>query len=444
MVDFDIEPLASTQFWIAENDFNYITVHETGMARANQDTEGHDYMPLTISDLKNYKRVKKVWYIHQYFKTPQEGGAIRSYHIAKGMVARGMHVEMITAYNKSKYIQKTIDGIHVHYLPVKYANDFSFSRRYYAFFLFVWKAIRLAKKLEKADLCYVTSTPLTVGVIALWLKKTMEIPYIFEVRDLWPEAPIQMGILKSWALVFLAKKLEKASYFHASRIIALSPGIEKNISKSMDRQKIRMIPNMADVDTSWKSIARKTESSQFMIGYFGAFGLANHLEYLLEIARECQRSGLPVQFILVGEGAGKKALKSMAAKWTLKNVTFLGHQNRPGIHETMRGVDACFTSFLQIPIFETNSPNKFFDGLAAGKLSIVNTKGWLRDLVEEHDCGFYTNPDMPQEFPKLITPFLKDRSLLRSFQENGKRLGAREFAKEKLVNEICDLVLEVS
>ncbi len=386
--------------------------------------------------------MKKIWYFHQYFKTLQEGGAIRSYHIAKGMVERGMHVEMITSHNKPEYAQKTIDGILVHYLPIKYANEFSPLRRYYAFLLFVWKAIRLAKKLGRADLCYVTSTPLTVGIIALWLKKSMGIPYIFEVRDLWPEAPIQMGILKSRWLISLTKKLEKASYFHASQIIALSPGIKKNIQKSMDHPNIWMIPNMAEVDTKWKSIARKGESDQFTIGYFGAFGLANHLEHLLEIARECQKSKLPIQFILVGEGARKKALKSMAAKWALRNVVFLKHQNRSEIHEILRSVDAGFTSFLNIPIFETNSPNKFFDGLGAGKLSIVNTKGWLKDLVETHECGFYTNPERPQEFPKIIASFLKDKSLLRTFQYNGKRLANEQFAKEKLVDKICDMVLK--
>lgn len=384
--------------------------------------------------------MKKIWYFHQYFKTPKEGGAIRSYHIAKGMVERGMQVEMITTHNKANYVQKTIDGIRVHYLPVKYGNSFSSFRRYRAFLLFVWKAIRLTKNLGKADLCYVTSTPLTVGIIALWTKKTMEIPYIFEVRDLWPEAPVQMGILKSRWLISLARKLEKASYSHASHIIALSPGIEKNIQKSMEQQKIMMVPNMAEITKTWKSISRKPEGGQFTIGYFGAFGLANNLEYILEIARECQKAALPIHLVLAGDGARKRPLISMATKWGLKNVEFLKHQNCSEIHELLRSVDACFTSFLNVPILETNSPNKFFDGLAAGKLSIVNTKGWLKDLVEMHECGFYSDPERPQDFPKLIVPFLKNQRLLRTFQDNGKRLGQMQFSKEMLVNQICDLV----
>ena len=179
--------------------------------------------------------MKRVVYIHQYFKTPEEGGAIRSYHISKGMVDQGIHVEMITSYNKEKYEQKMIGGIRVHYLPINYSNELSSTKRYIAFFKFVWAAIKLAQKLPKPDLYYATSTPLTVGIIALWMKWTRHIPYIFEVRDLWPEAPIQFGIIKSPLLKFLSLKLEKLIYKNAHRIIALSPGIEKGILNKFEK-----------------------------------------------------------------------------------------------------------------------------------------------------------------------------------------------------------------
>lgn len=139
----------------------------------------------------------RIIYIHQYFVTPEEGGAVRSYHLAKGMVDAGMDVELITTHPNSQYLQKEIEGIKVHYLPIPYDNNFGFLRRLRAFYAFVHQAKRLIKKLALPDLLYITSTPLTTGLIGLWAKRKLQLPFIFEVRDLWPEAPVQVGVIRN-------------------------------------------------------------------------------------------------------------------------------------------------------------------------------------------------------------------------------------------------------
>ncbi len=158
----------------------------------------------------------KVLYIHQYFKTPEEGGAIRSYYLARGLVEHGIEVELITAYNERKAITRNIDGINVHYLPVFYDNSQSFLQRIYAFFKFMHLARKKAREINDIDICYATSTPLTIGLSALKIKRDQDIPYLFEVRDLWPEAPFQMGIIKNKYLKKYLKKLEKEVYEKAS------------------------------------------------------------------------------------------------------------------------------------------------------------------------------------------------------------------------------------
>ena len=116
-----------------------------------------------------------ILYIHQYFKIPSEGGAIRSYYLAKGMIKKGHQVQMITSHNNNNYIKKDIEGITVHYLPVKYSNHFGYLRRIYAFLLFAHKAYYLGRKFKNIDLAYVTSTPLTVALTALRLKRKKQI-----------------------------------------------------------------------------------------------------------------------------------------------------------------------------------------------------------------------------------------------------------------------------
>ena len=167
----------------------------------------------------------KILYVHQYFKTPEEGGSIRSYYLAKGLVDAGHEVTMITAHNFS-YEVKKVDGIEVHYLPVSYDNSFGFFQRLWAFFQFVRLARREALALTKHDLAYVMTTPLTTGFIATYLKKELDLPYYFEVGDLWPEAPVQMEVIRNPWLKKWLYSLEKRFYFEADKVIALSPAMQ--------------------------------------------------------------------------------------------------------------------------------------------------------------------------------------------------------------------------
>ena len=385
----------------------------------------------------------KILYIHQYFKTPADGGALRSYFIANAMANRGWEVEMITAHNEPRYEKKMIEGITVHYLPVPYYNEFSFRQRMWAFMKFVRLATKLIRRLPHADICYATSTPLTVGLIALRAKKIMKIPYIFEVRDLWPEAPIALGVLKNPVLKYYSRKLEKKIYSHATAIVALSPGMEEAVRKTAPDHDIYLIPNMAD--TAFFEGMEETEDKNrpFSIGYFGAFGRANHLEYLLHTAKACTDAGLDVRFLMAGEGAEKKMLEKKAKSMGLTNMEILPFQNRENIRSLMARVDACYTSFLNVPVLQTASPNKFFDGLAAGRLSIVNTSGWLRELVERHQCGFYADPEKPEAFPSLVRPYLDDKKLLKSQRQHARNLAASMFAREKLTNQVCEIIEKV-
>ena len=140
----------------------------------------------------------KVLILHQHFNTPEKGGAIRSYYLAKALVDAGMKTIVITAHNRKDYKTENIEGIEVHYLPIAYDNRFGFTARSSSFIKYVWSAVRLAAKFKDVNYCYAISAPLTIGLAAMWIKKRQGIPYIFEVGDLWPDAPIQLGFVKNY------------------------------------------------------------------------------------------------------------------------------------------------------------------------------------------------------------------------------------------------------
>ncbi len=387
----------------------------------------------------------KILYIHQHFSTLADGGSSRSYYLAKALVNAGIQVELITCHNLSFYEFKDEEGIRVHYLPVYYENALGFVGRGWAFLKFVALAYRLARRIPGASLCYAVSTPLTTGIIALLLKKNKGIRYYFEVGDLWPLAPVQMGVIRNLLLKRLLFALEKKIYQGADKIVALSPGIRDGIEAVAPGKEICLIPNMADCDffyleeKSPQLIEKFSVPETFVITYFGTIGKANRLEYLLEAARECQQATHSIIFLIVGKGAELPKLQLLAKQYQLNNVRFIPHADKYALRDILNVTDAVYISFAPIPVLEKGSPNKFFDALAAGKFCIVNFQGWIKTLVEREKCGLYINPRQPEKFYGQMAPLLKDATLFKSYQQNARRLAEAEFSRTKLTAQFTDI-----
>lgn len=386
----------------------------------------------------------RVVIIHQYFKTPQEGGAIRSYYLAKGLLVHGYDVEVITAHNEEA-TSKSIEGIRVHYLSVYYDNKLEPISRIWAFIKFVLLATRKALQIRKADVNYVISTPLSVGLIALILKTIKSTPYIFEIGDLWPEAPIQVGYIKNTFVKRLLYWFEKLIYRKSQNIVAMSPDIEDYVLKNQSAHKLVMIPNMADCE--FYSPSDKPESliekydviDKFVITYIGTAGRANHLEYLVEAAKVCSISFSKIQFLVASAGRELLRVKKLVEEYNLTNIHFVEYLDRNGVKELLSITDAVYVSFASAPILSSGSPNKFFDGLAAGKLIITNFGGWTKDVLEKNQCGFSYDVDHPKQFISKLIPYLTDKELLKSAKQNSRAVAKKSYAREKLIEEWVQL-----
>lgn len=387
----------------------------------------------------------KVLILHQHFNTPDKGGAIRSYYLAKALVGRGIPTVVITAHNEKNYLRAQLEGIEVHYLPVAYDNKFGFTARIISFLKFVWKSVKLAGDLGDIKICYAISVPLTVGLAAIWNKKRYSIPFLFEVGDLWPDAPIQMGFVRNYFFRQLLYSLEKSVYRQAESIVALSPAILSAIEKKVPDKTLHLIPNMADCEyfhPEPKDSALEEKwgvQGKFVVSYIGAAGVANGLDYLLECANASRKANLKVHFFLCGEGALLYRLKESAARLSLQNLTFLGFQNRDVVRQLMNVTDSVFICYKYVPILETGSPNKFFDGLAAGKLILINFGGWIKKEIEENRCGVYIDPKEPSDFVKTISPFIADKDMLRECQNAARQLGVNKYSRVMLSEKFASL-----
>ena len=389
----------------------------------------------------------KVLILHQHFNTPEKGGAIRSYYLAKALVDASIETIVITAHNEKSYKTEIIEGIEVHYLPIAYNNRFGFAARSSSFLKYAWGSVRLASKFKGVNYCYAISVPLTVGLAAMWIKKRKNIPYIFEVGDLWPDAPIQMGFVKNYVFQQMLYAFEKLIYQSAESVVALSSAIKSAIEKKVPGKTIHMIPNMADTDF-YKPELKRPEleekfgvKNKFVVSYIGAIGVANGLDYFIECANTCRKAELPIQFIMCGDGALLDRLKGTAKHLGLRNLSFIDFTNRKGVQEIMNITDAAFVCYKNVPILETGSPNKYFDGLAAGKLIIINFGGWIKKEIEEARCGVYVDPLQPIDFVKKISPFIHDQKLLASFQESARALAEKKYSRTLLSEAFSQLFL---
>jgi glycosyltransferase involved in cell wall biosynthesis len=387
----------------------------------------------------------RIIYIHQYFRTPEEGGAIRSWHLANALATEGHDVMVITSHNALSEIRQ-LGNIKVCYIQVSYDNSFGIRKRIQAFLSFFYKAFKFILSEKKPDLLFATSTPLTVGVLALLLKKVKGIPYYFEVRDLWPLVPEEMGIISNPLLLKTAYSFEKSIYQNARRIIALSPSMEAYISERIkEKEKLLCIPNFADCEffTTEKNLPSERYPQlidKFVIGYFGAAGKANDLLQLAKAAHYLKASGITkVVFWIMASGSELKRLKNFAQQHELDSMVFSDYLDKESIRKALTYCDASYVSYADYPSLWTGSPNKFFDSIAAGKLVILNFGGWLKEVVEDYHCGFYYDRRRPEQFWQKLEPFLSNAELLQKAQANSRRLALQKFSRTEQVSTFLNL-----
>jgi glycosyltransferase involved in cell wall biosynthesis len=147
-----------------------------------------------------------------------------------------------------------------------------------------------------------------------------------------------------------------------------------------------------------------------------------------------------VHFILCGEGRFLDHLKQLCLRYKLNNFTFLPFQNREGVRDVMNVTDAVFVSYLPKPVLETGSPNKYFDGLAAGKLIVVNFGGWIREEIEQNQCGVFVDPLKPVDFIEKIRPFIKDKEALEKCKSASRQVALQSYSRAELGLRLVNII----
>ncbi len=406
----------------------------------------------------------RILYIHQYFASRKGRTGTRSYEFGRYLAGKGHEVTMITSglaneefpvCRKEPCCEHEIDGIRVVSVAGGY-NDPNVGtalngwQRMVKFYEFSQAAVQAGRGLREPDVVFATHTPLTVGLAGLALGRYFCVPFVFEVRDLWPEALINVGALNNPLVIWWLRRMAGRIYRGADHIVALSPGMKAGIVRAgVAPDKVTVIPNACDLDLFRPDLDGSAARERLGLGrrfaaiYFGAMGLANGLEYVIEAARIlAERGNERIALVLQGSGGKREELENLARGYGLTNVVFSPLASHEEVAGIVAGCDVCLTIF-RAAREQTWSPNKMFDSLAAGKPVLLNVSGWLAETVEHNGCGRYVDPHHPEALADALEELAGDRALCRRMGENARALAERQFDRRLLAARLEKVLLDV-
>ena len=395
--------------------------------------------------------------IHQYFLEKDDPGGSRFNEMTAIWIKEGHTVTVLCGmlnYVTGKVPEK-YSGLKYHrsgyaaglevlrcYVSPEYNRNFV--GRLWAYFSFVWYGtwgalIQLREK--KYDIVICTSPPLFVGVIAWIAARVKRIPYVFEVRDLWPESAIDTGVITNKLIIKFAFWFEKFIYRGAFLINVLTPAFRDQLinKKGVPGDKIILIPNACDFSLSDHLLnefdadafrASVGWQNRFVVTYVGAHGVANHLIQVLDVAEKFRATNN--HFVLIGDGMQKEMLKAEAQKRKLTNVEFIDSMPKRDVVKYILASDIGASILKKNDTFKTVYSNKTFDYMACKKPILMLIDGVSRRLVEEAGCGLYAEPENIDQIVGAINQLSNDQAQNKIRSENGYAYAKKNFDREVL------------
>jgi glycosyltransferase involved in cell wall biosynthesis len=400
----------------------------------------------------------KILYLHQYFKFPNESGGTRSYDLATGFTKKGYTIDVVTSTSNSQFKTKKRwlkilkDDLTIHYIYLPYGNHLSYFKRILVFIQFIWFATFKLLSL-RCDIVLATSTPLTIGIPALikkWFHKT---PFVFEARDVWPEAVIAIGAVKNILIQKFLYFLEKTIYKNAAAIVPLSIDMKASIVNRYPMitatKQVEVVENISEVNRFQKEFTIEYSvlenkigfTPRFSVLYAGTFGRVNGLEYVINLAEKTKSLDISLVFILIGDGALKEAVIKLSKEKKVlnKNVFILDSVSKQKLPLWYHEVSMGSSFVIQIKELWANSANKFFDTLAAGKPILINHPGWQKKTIQNQNVGYVLPEKVSDKAAKEFVDYTLNVELLSKQKTNALALAKKKYSLEVAVDKYMKL-----
>lgn len=401
----------------------------------------------------------RVLYFHQHFATPAGSSGTRSFEFARALIARGHEVTMVCGQIMSSGFELPwnpelgcysgrIEGIDILALPLTYSNRDSLFKRATVFLRFALRSIAISFKRDY-DLLFATSTPLTAALPGIAIKLLgRKQPFVFEVRDLWPELPRALG-MKNPLLLGGMSALEWAAYLCADACVGLAPGIVEGIrQRSLEGRRVDLIPNACDLELFHPGLRDAgfrlpgAAPGDFVAAFTGAHGVANGLDAVLDAAVALKWRGRhDIKLVMIGDGGLKECLQRRAREEGLDNCIFLPPVKKIDLARVTANLGCGLQILADVPAFYYGtSPNKFFDYISAGIPVLTNYPGWIAGLVTEHGCGIAVPPRDAGAFAAALCRLADHPATREEMGRNARRLAEHHFSRRAMSGKFLALV----
>lgn len=393
--------------------------------------------------------------IHQAFASLADPGGTRHHELARHLAQLGHQVTIIaspvsyltgTSHGCLRWSEKQVDDLGVvilraYTLPALHR---SFVWRVLSFFSFMFSSFFIGLGVRQVDLVWGTSPPIFQGFTAWLLARLKRVPFLFEVRDLWPAFAIAVGVLKNRTLIRLSNWLERFLYKHADQLVVNSPGFIEHVQVRGAKQ-IALIPNGADpamFDPHINGTDFRVQhhlTNKFVVLYAGAHGMSNDLDVVLDAA-DVLRDEPRLCFVLLGDGKEKAHLIAMARTRNLDNILFLPPLPKKDIPQALAAADVCLAILKSIPLYKTTYPNKVFDYMAAGKPVLLAIDGVIRQVVEEANAGLFSPPGDPSSLAAATRQLMADPQTARRMGQAGRAYIEQNYSRTQIADQFNNLL----
>ena len=399
----------------------------------------------------------KIFFITDNFPPEVNAPATRTYEHAQEWIKLGAEVTVITCapnfphgniyegYKNKLYQKEMMEGIEVIRVWSYITANSGFAKRVIDYVSFAFSAF-LVGLFSKYDIIIATSPQFFTTWTAWGLSKIRRKPWIFELRDLWPESIKTVGAMKQGRTIEILEKIELALYHDATRVIAVTDAFKTNLtSRGIEANKIDVITNGSNVELFYprpkdqELLERFNLNDKFIIGYIGTHGMAHSLDFIVSSIANIKDES--IHFLFIGDGAMKQKIVELANSLALKNITFLDSITKDDVPRYLAICDISLAPLKKEDNFKMVIPSKIFEASAMQKPTLLGVEGQAQEIIEKYNAGLCFEPENEADFIQKVMLLKNDPAIYHELQKGCVKL-AEAYDRKKLAAQMLSIIQE--
>ncbi|QOR62630.1 glycosyltransferase family 4 protein [Sulfurovum sp. ST-21] len=399
----------------------------------------------------------KILFITDNFPPEVNAPATRTYEHCQEWIKKGVEVTVITCapnfphgkvydrYKNRLYQKENMDGIEVIRVWSYITSNSGFAKRVFDYVSFAFMAFWVGL-FQKYDVIVATSPQFFTTWTAWALSKIQRKPWIFELRDLWPESIKTVGAMEQGKIIDILEKIELGLYRDADKVVPVTDAFKTNlINRGIDAYKIEVVTNGSNMEMFSPrdkdiSLLKELElEDKFIVGYIGTHGMAHSLDFIVRSIANIKDEN--IHFLFIGDGAMKSMIVDLVKELKLNNITFLAPVSKEEVPKYLSIVDVSLAPLKKEDNFKTVIPSKIFEASAMQKPTLLGVEGQAQEIIEKYDAGICFEPENEEDFIKKLTE-LRDKKRYKKL-EKGCEMLAQDFDRKRLAEKMLNVILQV-